>query len=179
MRARGYDRELLDQFERDVALTREADALIARVSDAFAGVTLGNGVGLSQGRVLDDYGTEQEQLSARDQDEKEHWERIPSATLCAYSSSLSFFDAEGMRFHLPAFLVAELKGEFEMGLEFDLTHLSNHSRKKFSLLNPAQRKVVRDYLRWLLKSNEADFHRAAIEKALVGFWREDEMENDG
>ena len=77
---------------------------------AFHGATLGNGIGLLQGQALDDYRDEATQKAYRERDEEDDWERIPFQALNRCNTSLSFFDAEGMRFHLPAFMIAELNG---------------------------------------------------------------------
>ena len=47
-RARGYDRVLLEQAGEAVERGRLADELISKISEAFRGVTLGDGVGLQQ-----------------------------------------------------------------------------------------------------------------------------------
>jgi hypothetical protein len=47
--------------------------------------------------------------------------------LNACYSSLSFFDAEGMRFPLPAFLIAELNGGYLQDMSFQLAYLNDYS----------------------------------------------------
>jgi len=51
------------------------------------------------------------------------------------NSSLSFFNADGMRFHLPAFLIAELKGEYRCGIEICLTSRSVYSSSTIRILD--------------------------------------------
>ena len=80
------------------------------VRAAFAGVTLGDGIGLRQANGLDDYADSQTLAALRRQDEKYDWQAISFEDLDHFSCSLSFFDAEGMRFHLTAYLVAVLAG---------------------------------------------------------------------
>lgn len=87
------------------------------VRSAFQGVTLGNGIGLWQGQGLDDYANSETLARYRAQDEKVDWSRIPASELDSCHSSLSFFDAEGMRFHLPAYLIADLEGTLTQVLE--------------------------------------------------------------
>jgi hypothetical protein len=85
-----------------MALTKQEVA--SHIREAFHGVTLGNGIGLLEGQGLDDYEDEATRKAYRERDEKHDWERIPVEALNRCQSSLSFFDAEGMRFHLPAFI---------------------------------------------------------------------------
>jgi hypothetical protein len=172
MRARGFDPETIRQAEFSEARTVEADKLCDRVRGAFSGVELGIGVGLFEGQAIDDYETEEVRRQQRERDEKKAWERIESKHLNACHSSLSFFDPLGMRFHLPAFIIADLRGEYDMGMEFTLTHLDDYSRKKFGLLNPIQRQVVREYLQFLREDRDSEFHYADIDRALSDFWKE-------
>src|SRR5690606_11328391 len=92
---------------------------IARlIRAAFRDVRLGNGVGLMQAQGLDDYADSKTLAEYRSQDEKDDWSKIPVSELNACYSSLSFFDAEGMRFHLPAFLIADIEGTFNQEVTF-------------------------------------------------------------
>src|SRR5277367_3415374 len=91
------------------------DDLIAEIQRVFRGVVVGDGIGLWQAQAIDDYEDEAEQEAARARDEKVDWAAIPGKSLLYCDSSLSFFDADGMRFHLPAFLLAEVAGESRGG----------------------------------------------------------------
>ena len=147
--------------------------LISEISEAFKGVELGEGIGLSQANAIDDYKDEHFQQECRKNDEKLTWYSIPSAFLNKYYSSLSFFDAEGMRFHLPAFMIATLKGEYHSDLVFSLTNLSDYSdykKAQFSLLNKQQKKTVVSFLEYLIESPEFVYNRQDIETAIEYFW---------
>jgi len=77
---------------------------------AFKNVVLGEGIGLWQAQAIDDYESKQVQLKARERDEKTDWLAIPNGDLSKCYSSLSFVDAEGMRFLIPTFILGELSG---------------------------------------------------------------------
>ena len=85
-------------------------------------------------------------------------------------SSLSFFDAEGMRFHLPAFLIADLKGEYQFGMDDHLAHMSDLSISQFASLTTAQRSAVRAFLFHIMDDPDYQFGRVEIEKALQEYW---------
>ena len=89
-------------------------------------MTLGAGTGLHKGQGLDDYAGPQACARMRESDEKTNWSRLSIYELNHCHSSLSFFDAEGMRFHLPAFLMAELRDEFKFNLVFCFTDMSDY-----------------------------------------------------
>jgi hypothetical protein len=89
--------------------------------------------------------------------------------LCYGGGGLSFFDAEGMRFHLPRYLLADLDDEDGSQIIFHLTNVGEHSREQMSLLSAEQRAVVAAYLDLL--AEEEEWKRDEIETALETFWR--------
>lgn len=139
------------------------------IRSAFHGVTLGNGVGLLQGQGLDDYADEKTLQSLRAQDEKVDWSRLAVDQLDRCHSSLSFFDAEGMRFHLPAYLVADLEGALKQDVIFHLTYLVDGALSRFDLLSLSQREAVRQFLRLRLETGDS-FLSSHIQAALDAFW---------
>lgn len=147
------------------------DDLCEIIRDAFAGVKLGKGIGLQEGQGLDDYEDDKTCAGHRARDEKEDWSRIPPSELNRCSSSLSFFDAEGMRFHLPAYLIADLQGLYTSAnsVVFHLTYPSSLTSGKFALFSPAQRSAVRAYLLHVSVTEEHRFGRAD-KRALEGYW---------
>ena len=170
MKARGFDRTVIEAAELQSKRGVEAQAICEKIRLAFAGVQLGDGVGLQQGQGLDDYEDEETCAAWRADDEKEDWSRITSHRLNCCNSSLSFFDAEGMRFHLPAYLVADLQGDYHSGMAFTLTHLSDHHIEQFELLSATQRDAIRSYLEFILDDPDYEFERPDIESALAGYW---------
>jgi hypothetical protein len=154
-----------------MALTREQ--VIENIRVAFKDVVLGRGIGLIEGRAIDDYEGRNTRRAFRERDEKMDWEAIPVERLNKYYSSLSFFDAEGMRFHLPAFMKADIMEEASNGMIiFHLTHLDDSKKEKFALLSSAQRAAVCDYLRFIQESDE-EFDWPEIGQALKTFWEVD------
>lgn len=149
------------------------EALCTLIREAFAGVRLGEGVGLRQAQGLDDYADAQTCAQYRADDEQDDWQRLTPEALNACYSSLSFFDAAGMRFHLPAFLVAEIQGLYLQDLVFQLAHLNDYSRAQYALLSSAQRQAVRAYLLQLLDDERCAFDRPHILRALEEYWTDD------
>ncbi len=148
-----------------------ANRITAQICEVFRDVKLGAGVGLYEGQAIDDYESDEERALKRDKDEKEDWRRIPTKHLNACNSSLSFFDAQGMRFHLPAFICCDLRGEYALELEFSLTGLDDWRKEKFSLLTIAEKAAVAEYLEFLAEDIAGEFSREEIGKALDEFWK--------
>lgn len=140
------------------------------ITATFLQVTLGQGVGLFEAQSIDDYETDSVRMAQRAKDEKEDWRRISSDHLNACHSSLSFFDTRGMRFHLPAFICCDLRGEYRMGLDISLSGLNDWSRSKFLLLSTQEKKAVASYLEFLAEDADSEFARPAIENDLIEFW---------
>ncbi len=147
--------------------------LIQQIEGAFAGVTLEDGIGLWEGQGLDEYLDSEGLAAYRARDQRQDWRALRAEDLSRCSSSLSFFDAKGMRFHLPAFLLAELDQSLQQdGVMFHLLSRSDFGRSKFDVLNIAQRQVVRQFLLTLKDHPDYSFERPEIERALTDIWSE-------
>jgi hypothetical protein len=181
MRARGYDSSTIAEAEEQSKRWAAAQEVARVIESAFTGVTLGNGVGLQEGQGLDDYEDAVTCAEYRADDEKEDWRRIPIEALNACHSSLSFFDAEGMRFHLPAFLLADLRNDEHdrIGMEFYLTHRWEYFERNFSVLSPEQRRAVRSYLLFIAEEPDYQFERPKILRALEEYWTEPDFDRGG
>ncbi len=156
------------------------EQLIQNINDAFAEVKLEDGIGLWEAQGLDDYATKEECNKLRAQDIKDDWHKIPVMDLYKCSSSLSFFDAKGMRFHLPQFLLFDLdvfekqeeklhkNGELASchcpDIYFTLTYKleNDYSVERFSALNNKQIQCVIDYLNYQIMQREAYYNKYGI-----------------
>ncbi len=155
--------------------------LLAMIDEAFDGVELGDGVSLHETIVLDMYGTDAERKRARDGDEKTDWHRLvhdPELKRMSIATGLAFFDAAGLRFHLPAYLwlaVTEPDADSEIvpTLIHTLAHFDEYNRKRLSILTGHQRRCVRHCLRYLRHNTGRlfRFHHREIEKAIETYWK--------
>jgi len=170
MRQRGFDPSVIEEAKARLCLLRQGEGIAEEIRHAFADVRLGDGIGLWEAQGLDDYADVKTMNEHVARDEREDWSAIPVTELQRCSSSLSFFDAEGMRFHLPAYLLAELRGLYGYGMTFCLTHLRDDG-EQFALLNIAQRSAVRRFLLHILKDPDSEFEQSHIQSALGSFWR--------
>lgn len=139
--------------------------LTAKIRTAFKDVKLEDGVGLWEGQGLDDYADEKTMQELRKRDERENWGHIPYKDLAYCYSSLSFFDAKGMRFCLPQFLVFDLLAEELSEKEgappdvlFTLGHELNgdYQKNRFSLFDDGQVQCVIDYLEYKMAEGDGD-----------------------
>lgn len=180
MRENGYDPATIREAEERLRRFEQGMVIADQIRVAFAGVTLGNGVGMQESRGKDDYEDEETLAKYRSNDEKDDWQKIPLSELNRASGGLCFFDAEGMRFHLPAYLIADLRGEYNFGMDFNLTHLSEHCLEQFSLLNTEQRRCVRDFLIHILDDPDYGlFNDDRIHDALHSYWTDEDDKQAG
>lgn len=169
MKSRGYDRTTLEEAEQRHARSLRVDALKEQITKAFAGVQLGQGVGLQETLALDDYADAATCAAIREKDEKEDWSRIPRHNLPSAYGGPCFFDAEGMRFHLPCYLLEDLEREEGNDIIYRLVDMDGYNREQMTLLSREQRAAVADFLELL--AEEDDFGRLEMKAAIESFWR--------
>jgi len=136
------------------------EELITEIRTTFKDVKLEDGVGLWEGQGLDDYADKHTIFELRKKDERNNWDNISYKELADCQSSLSFFDAKGMRFCLPKFLIFDiLEKELykKQGLlitsdvMFHLGYELRESQKVFSLFNNRQIQCVIHYLEYKME----------------------------
>lgn len=173
------------------------EGLINQIFSAFKGVRLGNGVGLTEAQAIDCYASPDERKEYRSHDETENWIEIPVRSLYRYWDSVSFFDAAGMRFHLPVFLLLaleyfeeEVEKMYNEGpvrgtvpdIEFHLTSVLKYlddgsedgikmrefDAERFSLLNAEQMGCVIRFLEFrTCELGKEDNQRILLERAIT------------
>jgi hypothetical protein len=79
--------------------------LVAAIGAAFVEVHLGNGTSLHQARALDDLESPE---AVRHLDKETDWGQIQDSKIECFPDTLAFMDAEGFRFHIPAFMIYSL-----------------------------------------------------------------------
>lgn len=142
------------------------EELITKIRTAFKGVELEDGIGLWEAQGVDDYADRKTILELREKDERKNWNNIPYKELAICESSISFFDAKGMRFCLPQFLIFDILEEQlfeEEGINspeivFMLGHKLNeeYQEKRFSLFDNRQIQCIVEYLEYKLEQNPTD-----------------------
>jgi hypothetical protein len=143
------------------------EAVCEKIRGAFQGVRLGNGIGLSEADGVDEYADAGTLEAYRERDEKEDWQRIPLDHL--HGEGICFTDAQGMRFHLPAFMIAAVQHGRGFSPVFMLE--KDTAQDLFVLLSPEQREAVREFLLFIKDDPKHDLDRLEIERALSGPWK--------
>lgn len=163
-------------------MSDERQRLRKEIELAFEGVELGEGVSLHQTIVIDQYGDVSDEVrAAAESDERYDWRKlVDDAELPRVRGvgGLSFYDAAGLRFHLPAYLsLALAQPELYYGndtdifasLLFQLTHIEEYNLERFAILDERQRLCVRNVLVYLRELWCLD--DPAVDKAIDGYWK--------
>ena len=143
----------------------DKEELKEKIRKAFHGVELGDGVGLWEANADEDYCGNFNPSEYKEKDERRDWTVLSAETLISFQSTPFFFDADGMRFHLPAFLLADIDDLLDRRIVYHLIRKQN-----FETLDKAQRQAVADFLRWCLTQNLYEDDWSDIEAALKLFW---------
>lgn len=85
--------------------TQTENELIDQIACAFAGVRLGDGMSLNESECADSWGYDRKAADLAQFDEREDWSRIPNETIERFTAIFSFADIEGIRFHMPAYMI--------------------------------------------------------------------------
>lgn len=149
----------------------KAEALASEITKAFAGVQLEDGIGLLEAEGISYYKSDSVLKALRKQDERKDWQRIPAITLAEKASALSFFDTKGFFFHLPAYLVAEVRGDIGDYVILRLMNPNIGESDWAQLLNSQQRKAVIAVLNFFAKCPAFLSEKEVIEEAIKGLTR--------
>jgi hypothetical protein len=164
-------------------LEREKRALLAEIDAAFAEVDRAGGISWSESRVLDDYGSPEEQVEARRSDKVRHWRDLaenPQWNPEPGSGGFSFLDDIGFRYYLPAAMKRCIAHGHDVGLRFHLTieavGLDTWKIEKWSILDEPQRRCVASFVEYMIEqSRTLEWSDLAVEwwtQTRDGYWHQ-------
>ncbi len=123
-----------------------ADVVAELIRRAFDGVTLEDGIGLIQGDYEDCGVSDEVSAALAEHDERQDWTKLTPEALSFCQTALSFTDAKGFRFLLPAFMCADLNNYLYNDLFLSCTEdWVEHCMTRAALLNEDQRRAVEAY----------------------------------
>jgi len=161
-----------------IVIARELDQLLELIHNAFHDVRLGAGISISQARVIDDRGSTKEEEEARSSDKEESWTEIPDEKVEWFNDTLSFMDAKGLRFYLPAFMSYALRNPHSTSFAVDapiyaLWHERGgieYREKMFSVLNQRQKEAIYAFLLYCSVHEECNYDTNAAREAIAKYW---------
>lgn len=161
-----------DEIRKMEDLLARKERLVAKIQSAFAGVRLGDGIGLLEAEAWDMCVDAAKPAEARTRDERESWKSISEKNLeFSSATALCFTDAEGYRFLLPAFMLAELNLDFDVWTVIHLSLVRDDKREKHTLLNRSQLQTIIEFLELYLDDRGSELQHQDITEALKVYWR--------
>jgi hypothetical protein len=156
-------------------------AVLGEIELAFKKVRRGTGVTLHEAEVIDDHGSDAHRAKARTQDTEKRWQDVPDRDIENHYSVLSFMDAEGFRYYIPAYMSWTLRNfATSSSLSCDMTIYaltpSNHQkiadwqRERWQLLDASQSKAVLSFLKYMLKNADGRADDSAAYAAIADYW---------
>jgi hypothetical protein len=128
--------------------------------------------------AADDYGTAEERQKAHARDEKLDWRKLvdnPDLADTTRMGGLSFYDAAGLRFHLPAYLSLAVKkpDEYVIGdlLIVLSTPLDDYNQSRLAGLTAPQKACIGRVLRYLHEYYGEPTH-PQIQWATENYWNQ-------
>lgn len=152
--------------------------LLEQIEAAFGKVRLGSGISLHQARALDRLDLPQVVQQARRRDTEERWQEIPDSKVEDFHYALTYLDPEGLRFHLPRYMVFSLE---HPGLDSPAVDAAVYAcdfgedvaqdvLAQFNAMSRRQMRVIADFLLFIAESRDADYDTLVAAVALESFW---------
>lgn len=161
----------LDWLPWDQAKARDAARVIAHFRRAFAGVTLDGGTSLFDAEMIDDYGCDSSRNDPIRHLPYTTWEALPGVLLDSFRPT-SFFDARGVRFHLPAYMARAVEDGDDIVVQWvtpSKGELADWWAEKFSLITPEQGRAIIDFLEFVQRYCEWTFYEDT--RVAAAYWR--------
>lgn len=169
------------------------DELIQKIKKAFADVTYPGDNALTSSNYGDEPAALIKEFSG-----KKDWQQLGPQFLDqapnGWGSALSFFSNDALQFYLPAYLIADIRGELRcvdpayrlcsylaflgetnIAKIWGSGTMEKLAREEFDRYDVAKVSAIVAYLQWKLESVEEDI---VIEKALVNYWLDRNVGND-
>ncbi len=162
---------------------REAERIIAEIHRAFSDVSREDGVTLHEALVIDEYGSDDERLAARERDTDRRWQDVPEHMIEKHDSVLCFMDPKGFRYYLPAYMVWSLRN-YATSESWSLNHpicslaLSDSDKlrkwevERFVLFDDEQARAIHKFLHFMGQRDELTVCVDQARQALDAYWCE-------
>ena len=148
--------------------------LIQEIETVFKDVRLNDGIGVFEAEELDACSSDKKLEQARKKDRSwwKDWHYIEDKYLAYYSSSMSFMDAQGIKWALPAYMIFALnnyEGSF-FSIDTTIYTIERGAKGKDNrdLFTLEQKKAIAKFLQYMLFVGEdlvdTDFTKMALDK---------------
>ena len=147
------------------------DIILNHISEAFKDVKLEDGISISQARLMDDYRDTKENIkNARSIDNEQSWTEISKDKLEKLYDAITFLDAKGLRFYLPAYMAYGIlypDTGFPIG-DYAISQLEGDTMERYHIFSPEQKVVIKEFLEFTL--GEGDYFDTEIALKALEYW---------
>lgn len=174
------------------AASEERDRLIADIEVVFDGISRADGITLHEAKAIDRYASVDELERARAKDCESRWQDVPDEAIEGGGDSLTHFDAEGLRYYLPAYMRWILRSGTQSESNssrytiYTLTpsiELRDYFEERIALFSHVECGVICRFLRFVLEHGNGEFRYnfdvSAAREALRSHWGVFCPEKDG
>jgi len=141
--------------------------MLEEIGRVFRGVKRGQGITLHETEVMDHYGSKEQRQAARRKDTDQDWREVRDEWIEEFGGvgGLTFLDAEGFRYYLPAYMSYWVrKGEEPNDLAYQLQGIDRWPFQE--LFRPQEKATIARFLEYV----RVTFQNEGAAKALRKFW---------
>lgn len=156
------------------ATDKEIADLLEAIWHAFKGV--GRGISWSQARVIDSYGSREEENAARDKDRDTNWKQMaddPHWNMRSGVGGWNFLDALGFRYYLAAAMTKCLREriQYDDFFEFQFELDSDYIKEKWAEFTADQMWVAAEFVLTMSRLTDDPWSRGEWRKTYERFWQ--------
>jgi hypothetical protein len=154
------------------ATAKVREEVIADIRNAFKGVHRNTGHTIEEAELMDGGKETAGQLAeARARAKDREWSEVPPHVIETHFTGLSFLDADGLRYYLPAFMIWSLQNLLSDSptVDFTIYKLLYDYREVFT---QEQCRAICRFLRFMADHSDGQADETAATDALAAFWGE-------
>ncbi len=155
-----------------------SEAPLQEIHAVFGEAELGDGLSLHQAGAMDLMLTAEEVELSRRLDSETRWQDIPDSKVEEFHYALTFMDPEGLRFHLPRFMVYSLE---HPGLDSPAVDaavyacdfgddMADEVLAQFNAMSRRQMRTIANFLVFVAESKDEDYDVLVAAMAVESFW---------
>jgi len=156
----------------------DKEQLIEEILTAFKDVTLEDGIGINEADSIEMGERDSVINTARNKDRSwwQGWTDIEDKYISSYSSAMDFMDSQGIKWVLPAYMTYIIKhykeGSFSIDSTIYILEAGARGSDGLDLYTAAQKKVIANFLQFMIIAGEAWVDAASAQTALDKIWGE-------
>lgn len=156
----------------------DKEQLIQEIEVAFKDVTLQDGIGINEADSIELGERDATINKGRNQDRSwwTEWTDIEDKYISSYSSVMDFMDSQGIKWVLPAYMTYIInhykEGSFSIDSTIYVLEEGAVGSDQLDLYTPEQKKVIAEFLQFMVTVGEEWLDVASAQAALDKIWKQ-------